>query len=108
VLILGVAYKPDIDDLRESPALDVILYLKQKGVQVSYHDPYIPSIHHEEIDLESITNLDEGVKTADCVAIITNHSSYDYDQILENANLIVDTRNALGDKGKNSPKVTRL
>ena len=108
VLILGVAYKPDIDDLRESPALDVILYLKQKGVQVSYHDPYIPSIHHEGIELESIANLDEGVKTADCVAIITNHSSYDYDQILENAKLIVDTRNALGDKGKNNPKVTRL
>jgi len=108
VLILGAAYKPDIDDLRESPALDVILYLKQKGAQVSYHDPYIPSIHHEEIDLESIANLDEGVKAADCVAIITNHSSYDYEQILENANLIVDTRNALGEKGKNNPKVTRL
>jgi len=108
VLILGAAYKPDIDDLRESPALDVILYLKQKGAQVSYHDPYITSIHHEEIELESIANLDEGVKAADCVAIITNHSSYDYEQILENANLIVDTRNALGEKGKNNPKVTRL
>jgi len=108
VLILGAAYKPDIDDLRESPALDVILYLKQKGAQVSYHDPYIPSIHHEGIELDSISNLDEGIKTADCVAIITNHSSYDYDQILENAKLIVDTRNALGDKGKNNPKVTRL
>ena len=108
VLILGAAYKPDIDDLRESPALDVILYLKQKGAQVSYHDPYIPSIHHEGIELESIANLDEGVKAADCVAIITNHSSYDYEQILENANLIVDTRNALGEKGKNNPKVTRL
>ena len=108
VLILGVAYKPDIDDLRESPALDVILYLKQSGAEVSYHDPYIPSIDHEEIKLESITNLNEGIKIADCVAIITNHSSYDYEQILEDANLIVDTRNALGDKGKNNPKVVRL
>jgi len=108
VLILGVAYKPDIDDLRESPALDVALYLKQKGAEVSYHDPYIPSINHEEIELESVTNLIKGIKTADCVAIITNHSSYDYDQILKDAKLIVDTRNALGDKGKNSPKVVRL
>ena len=108
VLILGVAYKPDIDDLRESPALDVALYLKQKGAEVSYHDPYIPSIDHEEIELESLTNLNDGIKTADCVAIITNHSSYDYEQILEDAKLIVDTRNALGDKGKNNPKVVRL
>ena len=108
VLILGVAYKPDIDDLRESPALDVILYLKQKGAEVSYHDPYIPSIDHEEIELESVTNLYDCIKTADCVAIITNHSSYDYEKILEDAKLIVDTRNALGDKGKNNPKVVRL
>jgi len=108
VLILGVAYKPDIDDLRESPALDVILYLKQSGAEVNYHDPYIPSIDHEEIRLESITNINEGIRIADCVAIITNHSSYDYGQILEDANLIVDTRNALGDKGKNNPKVVRL
>jgi len=108
VLILGVAYKPDIDDLRESPALDIALYLKQKGAEVSYHDPYIPSIDHEGIELESVTNLNESIKTADCVAIITNHSSYDYGQLLEDAKLIVDTRNALGDKGKNNPKVVRL
>jgi len=108
VLILGIAYKPDIDDPRESPALDVILYLKQKGVEVDYHDPYITSINHEQIKKESISDLNEGIKAADCVVIITNHSSYDYDQILKNANLIVDTRNALGDKGKNNPKVVRL
>ena len=108
VLILGVAYKPDIDDLRESPALDIALYLKQKGAEVSYHDPYIPFIDHEGIELESVSNLNESIKTADCVAIITNHSSYDYGQLLEDANLIVDTRNALGDKGKNNPKVVRL
>jgi len=108
VLILGVAYKPDIDDLRESPALDIALYLKQKGAEVNYHDPYIPSIDHEGIELESVTNLNESIKTADCVAIITNHSSYDYGQLLKDAKLIVDTRNALGDKGKNNPKVVRL
>ena len=108
ILILGVAYKPDIDDLRESPALDVILYLKQKGAVVSYHDPYIPNIYHEGIQLESISDLGKEIKTVDCVAIITNHTSYDYDQILKDAHMIVDTRNALGNKGKKSPKVVRL
>ena len=108
VLILGVAYKPDIDDLRESPALDVILYLQQKGAEVSFHDPYIPSIDHEGIQLESVKDLNKAIKNADCVAIITNHDSYDYASILRDAALIVDTRNALGALGKNNPKVVRL
>ncbi|MDO9546232.1 MAG: nucleotide sugar dehydrogenase [Pelolinea sp.] len=108
ILILGVAYKLDIDDLRESPALDVIIYLKQKGAVVSYHDPYIPSIDHEGIRMKSVSDLENEIKAVDCVAIITNHSSYDYDQILKDANMIVDTRNALGDKGKKNPKVVRL
>lgn len=108
VLILGVAYKPDIDDMRESPALDVIHYLIQKGAEVSYHDPYIPAINHEGIQLESISDLEKAMKASDCVAIITNHSTYDYDDILDKAKLIIDTRNALGAKGKNNPKVVRL
>ncbi|MCD6355921.1 MAG: nucleotide sugar dehydrogenase [Anaerolineaceae bacterium] len=108
VLVLGVTYKPDIDDLRESPALDVILYLKQKGALVSYHDPYVSAINHEAINMESVTDLNKAIKSVDCVAIITNHSSYDYEAILNNAKLIVDTRNALGIKGKNNPKVVRL
>ena len=108
VLVLGVTYKPDIDDLRESPALDVILYLKQKGALVSYHDPYVSAINHEAINMESVTDLNKAIKSVDCVAIITNHSSYDYEAILNNAKLIVDTRNALGVKGKNNPKVVRL
>ena len=108
VLILGVAYKPDIDDIRESPALDVILYLKQKGAEVSYHDPHIPNILHEEIQLDCVKDLEKEIKEADCVAIITNHSSYDYEMILQDSRMIVDTRNALGEKGKNNPKVVRL
>jgi UDP-N-acetyl-D-glucosamine dehydrogenase len=108
VLILGVAYKPDIDDLRESPALDVILYLQQKGAVVSYHDPFVSAINHEGIQMESVADLDTAIKSSDCVAIITNHSSYDYESIMKNAQLIVDTRNALGSKGKNNPKVVRL
>ena len=106
--MLGVAYKPDIDDLRESPALDVIIYLQQKSAQVSYHDPYIKYIDHEGIKLQSIKDLQEGIVEADCVAIITNHSNYDYNAILKSAKLIVDTRNALGDAGKDHPKVVRL
>ncbi|MCB2214302.1 nucleotide sugar dehydrogenase [bacterium] len=108
VLILGVAYKPDIDDLRESPALDVIHLLQEKGADVVYHDPYIPHLDHDNIVLDSVPDLMTAVAEADCVAIITNHSDYDYDAILEAADVVVDTRNALGAKGKASPKVVRL
>ena len=108
VLVLGAAYKPDIDDLRESPALDVIGLLEQKGALVSYNDPYIPSIHHDGVEMESVPDLVDAVKRSDCVVIVTNHSSYDYQAILESAQLIVDTRNALGDEGRNNPKVVRL
>jgi UDP-N-acetyl-D-glucosamine dehydrogenase len=108
VLILGVAYKPDIDDLRESPALDVIGLLKQKGASVSYHDPYIPRLDHEGWAMESVPDLDAAVKAADCVVIVTNHKMYDYPHILDEAALIVDTRNALGKAGKYSQKVVRL
>lgn len=108
VLILGAAYKPDIDDIRESPALDVIHLLEQKGANVSYHDPYVSHISHEEWELESIKDLDRSLESADCVVIVTNHKVYDYDEILKKSKLIVDTRNALGDKGKKNSKVVRL
>ncbi len=108
VLILGVAYKPDIDDLRESPALDVIHLLKEKGAKVSYHDPYIPHLNHDNIVLDCVPDLMDAVAEADCVVIITNHSDYDYDAILNTAQMIVDTRNALGKAGKDSSKVVRL
>lgn len=108
VLVLGVAYKPDIDDLRESPAIDVIRLLQQKGAKVSYHDPYIPQVRHDDWKIDSITDLMAGVKSADCVVIITNHKVYDYPAILDSAKLIVDTRNALGKLGVKNPKVVRL
>ncbi len=108
VLILGVAYKPDIDDLRESPALDVIHLLKDKGAEVHYHDPFIPHLDHEGLLMVSVPNLLEEVTAADCVAIITNHKDYDYGAILDQANLIVDTRNALGEMGRDNPKVVKL
>ena len=108
VLVLGIAYKPDIDDLRESPALDVIHLLKEKGAEVVYHDPYIPHLDHENLLMDSVPDLMDAVKDADCVAIITNHSDYDYDAILEAAQIIVDARNALGAAGKDNPKVVRI
>ncbi len=108
VLILGVAYKPDIDDLRESPALDVIHLLLEKGAKVHYHDPFIQHLDHDGLKMNSVPDLLAEVSTADCVAIITNHTQYDYAAILDKAQLIVDTRNALGRAGKNHPKVVRL
>lgn len=108
VLVLGAAYKADIDDVRESPALDIIGLLIQKGARVEYHDPYIPSLKHDGWSLDSVQDLMPSVQQADCVVIITNHSVYDYALIMENASLIVDTRNALGAMGRENPKVVRL
>lgn len=108
VLILGAAYKPDIDDLRESPALDVIHLLQGKGALVEYHDPYIPVIKQDEIELTSVQDLMPAVSDADCVVIITNHTKYDYAAILDAARLVVDTRNAMGRVGRNSSKVVKL
>ncbi len=108
VLVLGATYKPDIDDLRESPALDVMGLLQAKGALVSYHDPYISHIRHDGWELSSVPDMLQAVREADCVAIITDHKVYDYDAILAEARLIVDTRNALGNKGRNHPNVVRL
>jgi len=108
ILVLGVAYKPDIDDMRESPALDVIHLLQQKGADVRYHDPYVPSFRHDGWGLHSVTDLMGELRSADCVVIVTNHKTYDYPAILDAASLIVDTRNALGAAGKRCGKVVRL
>ena len=108
-LVLGAAYKPDIDDIRESPALDVIGLLQKKGALVEYHDPFIPRLRtHENVEMESVWDVMDAVQRADCVVIITNHSGYDYQAILENAKFIFDSRNALGKMGKNNPKVVLL
>ena len=108
VLVLGAAYKPDIADLRESPALDVIGLLENKGAQVSYHDPYITRLQHDDWEKTSVPDLTETLRDVDCVVIITNHSDYDYAAILREAELIVDTRNAIGDIGQGNPKVHKL
>jgi UDP-N-acetyl-D-glucosamine dehydrogenase len=108
ILVLGATYKPDIDDLRESPALDVIGLLRQKGAEVSYHDPYVPHLVHDGWDLHRVPDMMTAVKDADCVVIVTNHSQYNYPALLDAARLIVDTRNALGSLGRDNPKVVRL
>ena len=94
VLILGVAYKPNVSDTRESPALDIIHLLQGKGAHVSYHDPFTHSLHEEHLDLESIALTMETLQQADCVVVVTNHSVFDWSFIGQHAGLIVDTRNA--------------
>jgi UDP-N-acetyl-D-glucosamine dehydrogenase len=93
VLVLGVAYKKDIDDVRESPALDIIELLRGKGAEVSYHDPYVRSLVHNGHGLTSEADLDAALAAADCVVIVTDHSAYDWPAIYAAAPLVVDTRN---------------
>jgi UDP-N-acetyl-D-glucosamine dehydrogenase len=90
VLVLGAAYKPDIDDVRESPAMDVIGLLQKKGAKVEYHDPYIPHIHHEYDGwkMDSVKDVMKSVKEADAVIIVTNHKGYDYAAIVRDPKVV--------------------
>ena len=94
ILVLGVAYKRDIDDLRESPALDVIRLLEEKGADVVYHDPYVAQIREEGCVRESVALTERELGAADCVVIITDHQNVDYESVVGHARLVVDTRNA--------------
>ncbi len=105
VHIMGVAYKKNIDDLRESPALDIIHLLKKRGARVTYSDPFIAKITADGLDL-SAEDPGKAAAAADCVVIITDHSDFDYAGLVREARLIVDTRNAL--KGHTSEKIVRL
>src|SRR5690349_22776591 len=95
VLVIGVAYKKDIGDIRESPALDVIRLLRRRGAQVSYHDPYVRTLKEDDIDLASVPLTSETIAAADCVVIVTDHSDVDYALVERCGRVIVDTRNAL-------------
>jgi UDP-N-acetyl-D-glucosamine dehydrogenase len=117
ILLLGVAYKRDIDDVRESPALSIIDRLRSKGCDVHYHDPFVRKISFDDAHTESggepmssVKLSDEEIQSSDCVLIVTNHSQIDYHRIIELAPLIVDTRNALnGDLRRNSrARIIRL
>ena len=94
VLVIGIAYKKDIDDVRESPALDVIRLLEELGSEVVYHDPYVPEFQEDGIRHESVSLTDDEIKRADAVVIVTDHSSIDFQRLVNRAALIVDTRNA--------------
>ncbi|HUX45834.1 MAG TPA: nucleotide sugar dehydrogenase [Terracidiphilus sp.] len=106
ILVLGLAYKRDIDDLRESPSLTILELLRAKGASVSYNDPYFPSVGQGRHYALNMTNTPlENLAQYDAVMIVTDHSTYDYASIVEHAQLVVDTRNAT--KGISSPKIVR-
>ncbi len=102
ILILGVAYKSNVSDIRESPALDVMKLLKERGGKVVYNDPHVPQVE----GLKSIPLTESSLRNADCVVITTAHSDYDYKQIVKNARLVIDSRNAT--KGIKSKKIIKL
>jgi UDP-N-acetyl-D-glucosamine dehydrogenase len=102
--IMGAAYKRDIDDMRESPALDVMLLLLKRGARITYSDPHVPELRLDGVVLTAAP--EETAADADCVVIVTDHKAFDYRALLERSRLIVDTRNAL--KGSDSPKIVRL
>lgn len=108
ILILGIAYKKDVDDQRGSPSLKIISLLQKKGAKVSYNDPYVPrSFGHRDypgLRLESVPLDEKKLRNFDAVIIATDHSDYDYDWIARNASLIIDTRNAIKKKRKNVVK----
>jgi UDP-N-acetyl-D-glucosamine dehydrogenase len=117
ILVLGVAYKRDIDDVRESPALSIIDRLRSKGCEVSYHDPFVHQISFDDAhtegggeSLSSVDLTDEEIRAADCLIIVTDHSQIDYQRVVNLAPLVVDTRNALnGDVRRGSrARIIRL
>jgi UDP-N-acetyl-D-glucosamine dehydrogenase len=105
ILILGVAYKPDISDMRESPAVKLITLLRNAGADVAYHDPHVPSFREHGLEMAGVAYEPERY---DCVVIATDHHSIDYDELVDRASLVVDLRNATGEKGTESPKVYKL
>jgi len=105
ILVLGVAYKPDIADMRESPAVKLISLLSNAGADVAYHDPHVPHFAEHRLDMSSVAYEPAAY---DCVVIATDHSSIDYDALIDEAELVVDLRNATGAKGTESPKVFKL
>lgn len=108
ILILGVAYKPDINDERESPAFDVIELLENKMATVDYHDPFIPEITISTKQVSSITLTDEALAAYDCVTIITDHSTYDIAHIVNHSQRVVDTRNATKGLDNSHGKIIKL
>jgi UDP-N-acetyl-D-glucosamine dehydrogenase len=108
ILLIGLAYKPDVNDVRDSPAFDVAEALRERGGQVSYHDPHVPSAELNGVVTKSVPLSAGHLTRQDCVVILTNHSTVDYDLILRHAPLIVDTRNQYRRLRRAASHVTRL
>ncbi len=108
LLVLGVAYKPGVADTRESPALDIIGLLREKGAQVDYFDPFVPAVQHEGWDLRSVPDPLQTARESDCVVIVTDHKGLDYPALAETAPLIFDARDAMRRAGVISERVVRL
>jgi len=104
--ILGVAYKANVSDVRESPALDIMTILQQKGAKLSYSDPYVPELRLGTLSFKALPIDSKILKDADCVVLVTNHQVFDYDYIAKEAKLIIDTRNAF--KHQNSNRIIKL
>jgi len=108
ILILGVAYKADVGDMRESPALDLIYLLRDKGSNLTYHDPYIPHLTVDGLEMESVSLDQEALEAADCVVIIAAHSSYDWNWVVNSSRLVIDTRNATKNVAVYSAQIEKL
>ena len=108
ILVLGVAYKKDVSDSRESPAVEVITLLRERGGDVVYHDPYVPELSENGLRMRSVDLSDEALSSADCVVIATAHTCFNYEGIIDLAALVVDTRNATGEAGTRAEHVVKL
>jgi UDP-N-acetyl-D-glucosamine dehydrogenase len=108
VLVLGVAYKRDINDMRESPALDVIRLLEELGADVAYHDPFVPTFRDDGHERQGVALTDEELERADAVVIVTDHSTVDYQRVVDRAALVVDTRNATGRARRSRARIVTL
>jgi UDP-N-acetyl-D-glucosamine dehydrogenase len=100
VMVLGVAYKKDIDDVRESPALDIIRLLERMGAHVIYHDPFIAKVVEDDIELHSTPLTAENVRKTDCIVLVTDHTNIDYGMVAKEARALVDTRHIVADRAK--------
>ncbi len=108
ILVLGVAYKRDIKDVRESPALDIIKLLQNAGAKVTYNDPHVRSLRMDSSEMKSVRLTKKLVQSSDCLAILADHSLYDYESIVRNAQLVMDTRNATKNVKENRGKIVKL
>lgn len=108
VLVLGVAYKEGVADLRESPALDLIRLLREQGADVAYNDPYVPVLRHDDMVMDGVTLTVEELRRSDCVVIVTPHQGYDWRWVVDNSSLVVDTRNATGGLAGPVDRVVKL